>query len=53
MFGIGRGAATGVVERPGKFQAARGGTLFLDEVADMPPSLQAKLLRALQGGEEV
>jgi two-component system response regulator HupR/HoxA len=51
MFGIGRGVATGVVARPGKFQSAEGGTLFLDEVGDMPPALQAKLLRALQGGE--
>jgi DNA-binding NtrC family response regulator len=51
MFGIGRGVATGVSERPGKFQMARGGTLFLDEIAEMPLALQAKLLRALQGGE--
>jgi sigma-54 interacting transcriptional regulator len=51
MFGIGRGIATGVVERPGKFQLARGGTLFLDEIGEMPLALQAKLLRALQGEE--
>jgi transcriptional regulator with GAF, ATPase, and Fis domain len=51
MFGIGRGVATGVVARSGKFQSADGGTLFLDEVGDMPTALQAKLLRALQGGE--
>jgi two-component system response regulator HupR/HoxA len=51
MFGIGRGVATGVAARPGKFQSAEGGTLFLDEVGDMPLLLQAKLLRALQGGE--
>jgi two-component system response regulator HupR/HoxA len=51
MFGIGRGVATGVAARPGKFQAAEGGTLFLDEIGDMPLLLQAKLLRALQGGE--
>jgi transcriptional regulator with GAF, ATPase, and Fis domain len=51
MFGIGRGVATGVAARPGKFQSADGGTLFLDEVGDMPAALQAKLLRALQGGE--
>jgi DNA-binding NtrC family response regulator len=51
MFGIAKGVATGVVERPGKFQLADGGTLFLDEIGDMPLALQAKLLRALQGGE--
>jgi two-component system response regulator AtoC len=51
MFGIGRGVATGVAERSGKFQLARGGTLFLDEIGEMPQALQAKLLRALQGQE--
>jgi transcriptional regulator with PAS, ATPase and Fis domain len=51
MFGIAKGVATGVSERPGKFQLANGGTLFLDEIGDMPLSLQAKLLRALQGRE--
>jgi DNA-binding NtrC family response regulator len=51
MFGIGKGIATGVVERKGKFQLAEGGTLFLDEIGDMPLSLQAKLLRALQERE--
>src|SRR5437867_4916580 len=51
MFGIAKGVATGVNERPGRFQLANGGTLFLDEIGDMPLALQAKLLRALQGGE--
>jgi DNA-binding NtrC family response regulator len=51
MFGIAKGVATGVSERPGKFQLAKGGTLFLDEIGDMPLALQAKLLRALQGRE--
>jgi two-component system response regulator HupR/HoxA len=51
MFGIARGVATGVAARPGKFQSADRGTLFLDEVGDMPAALQAKLLRALQGGQ--
>ena len=49
MFGHERGAFTGAVQRRrGLFAEADGGTLFLDEIADMPPSLQAKLLRALQ-----
>jgi transcriptional regulator with PAS, ATPase and Fis domain len=44
-----RGAFTGAVAtRPGKFQLADTGTLFLDEVGELPPSLQVKLLRALQ-----
>jgi transcriptional regulator with PAS, ATPase and Fis domain len=51
MFGIAKGVATGVSERPGQFQLAQGGTLFLDEIGDMPLPLQAKLLRALQGRE--
>jgi DNA-binding NtrC family response regulator len=51
MFGIGRGIATGVLERKGKFQLAQGGTLFLDEIGDMPMALQVKLLRALQEKE--
>ncbi|MDH3685523.1 MAG: sigma-54 dependent transcriptional regulator [Myxococcales bacterium] len=52
LFGHERGAFTGAVEaRPGRFREARGGTLFLDEIGDMPPDLQAKLLRVLQSGE--
>jgi transcriptional regulator with AAA-type ATPase domain len=51
MFGIGKGVATGVVERRGKFQMAEGGTLFLDEIGDMSLDLQAKLLRALEEKE--
>jgi transcriptional regulator with PAS, ATPase and Fis domain len=51
MFGIAKGVATGVTERPGRFQLASGGTLFLDEIGDMPLALQSKLLRALQGQE--
>ena len=51
LFGIGKGVATGVDERKGKFQVAAGGTVFLDEIGDMSPGLQAKLLRALQEKE--
>ena len=51
MFGIGKGVATGVEARRGRFAEADGGTLFLDELGDMPLPLQAKLLRALQEGQ--
>ena len=52
MFGHEKGAFTGAVARKrGRFELADGGTLFFDEVGDMPHSLQAKLLRALQEGE--
>ena len=52
LFGHARGAFTGAnVARKGLFETADGGTLFLDEIAEMPLSLQAKLLRALQDGE--
>jgi two-component system response regulator HydG len=51
MFGIGKGVATGVAERRGKFQMAEKGTLLLDEIGEMPLPLQAKLLRALQEKE--
>ncbi len=51
VFGVEKGAATGVTRRPGIFRRAHLGTLFLDEIGDMPAELQAKLLRALQERE--
>jgi DNA-binding NtrC family response regulator len=52
LFGHVRGAFTGAVEsKPGLFEAAQGGTLFLDEVGELPLTVQAKLLRALEYGE--
>ncbi len=52
LFGHEKGAFTGATNRrEGRFKAAHRGTLFLDEVAEMSPSTQAKLLRALQEGE--
>ncbi|MBE0569346.1 MAG: sigma-54-dependent Fis family transcriptional regulator, partial [Deltaproteobacteria bacterium] len=49
LFGHVRGAFTGAVrDRTGRFRQASGGTLFLDEVAEIPPALQGKLLRAIQ-----
>ena len=52
LFGHVRGAFTGATSgRPGFFAQADGGTLILDEVGELPPAIQAKLLRALQEGE--
>src|SRR5438045_3549414 len=52
LFGHEPGAFTGAEKlRKGRFEHANGGTLFLDEVGDMPPNLQAKLLRVLENQE--
>lgn len=52
LFGHQKGAFSGAsVERKGYFREANGGTLLLDEIGDMPPAMQAKLLRVLQEGE--
>ena len=49
LFGHEKGAFTGAVKKTkGLFTRADKGTLFLDEIGDMPPSIQAKLLRVLQ-----
>jgi DNA-binding NtrC family response regulator len=49
LFGHEKGAFTGAAARkPGKFELAHRGTLFLDEIGDLPISLQAKILRALE-----
>ena len=52
LFGHERGSFTGAAKtKPGQFELADGGTLFLDEIGEMPVSMQAKLLQALQDGE--
>jgi two-component system response regulator HydG len=49
LFGHEKGAFTGSTnEKPGAFEMASGGTIFFDEVAEMPPDIQVKLLRALE-----
>lgn len=52
FFGHEKGAFTGAIEqKKGRFELANTGTLLLDEITEIPPNLQAKLLRALQEQE--
>ncbi len=51
LFGQARGGGPGAVpERRGYCELAEGGTLFFDEIGDLPPGLQARLLRVLEDG---
>src|SRR2546425_8409781 len=52
LFGYEKGAFTGALKsKAGLFQSASGGTIFLDEIGELPPEMQAKLLRVLQEKE--
>ena len=51
FFGYKKGAFTGAdIDKPGYLDIADGGTLFMDEVAELDLNMQAKLLRAIEGG---
>jgi Nif-specific regulatory protein len=52
LFGHEKGAYTGATTtKPGRFEEADGGTIFLDEIGELPPAIQAKLLRFIQERE--
>jgi len=52
LFGREKGAYTGALDRQiGRFEIAEGGTVFLDEIGELPPEVQAKLLRVLDRRE--
>ncbi len=52
LFGYVKGAFTDAKhDKPGRFKLAEEGTIFLDEIGDIPPGIQAKLLRVLEGKE--
>lgn len=52
LFGHEKGAFTGAVQKVlGKFEVANSGTIFLDEIAELTPSVQARLLRVIQERE--
>jgi len=51
LFGHEKGSFTGAIQqRIGRFEEANGGTIFLDEIGELPPPLQAKLLRVIHDG---
>jgi formate hydrogenlyase transcriptional activator len=52
LFGREKGAFTGsTAKQIGRFELADGGTIFLDEIGELPPELQAKLLKVIEDGE--